>query len=223
LKFTLSIFIAFLTLTAFGKIKTQNINDFLPKGFIILENIKGDLNKDGTEDVVLLLKATDKKQFVVDEYRGKLDRNRRGLIILFNKRDSFELALKNLDCFSSENEDGGIYFAPELSIILKEGNLHISYGHGRYGSWTYIFRFSHYDFKLIGYESIYKSNYASDEPTFDETSINFLTKKKLIKEVIKVLPSGKHIYKNSWKTIDIKQLTKLSEIKDFDELNMSIY
>ncbi len=171
MKFTLSIFIAFLTLTAFGKIKTQNINDFLPKGFIILENIKGDLNKDGTEDVVLLLKATDKKQFVVDEYRGKLDRNRRGLIILFNKRDSF---------------------APELSIILKEGNLHISYGHGRYGSWTYIFRFSHHDFKLIGHESIYKSNYASDEPTFDETSINFLTKKKLIKEVIKVSPSGKH-------------------------------
>lgn len=93
MKFSLAIFITFLTLTAFGQIKTQNISDFLPKSFIIHEEIKGDLNKDGVEDVILLIKATDKKQFVVDEYRGKLDRNRRGLIILFNKRDSFKLAL----------------------------------------------------------------------------------------------------------------------------------
>ena len=173
MKSIFTVFLTFLSLTAFSQIKTKNLSSFLPKGFIIHEEIKGDLNKDGVEDIVLLIKATDEKQFVVDEYRGKLDRNRRGLIILFNKRDSFELALKNLDCFSSENEDGGVYFAPELAIAVKKGNLHISYGHGRYGSWKYIFRFSQDDFKLIGYDSMYKSNYASDEPTFDEISINF--------------------------------------------------
>jgi hypothetical protein len=224
MKSILIIFITFLTTTTFAQVKAnKNFSDFLPKGFIIHEEIKGDLNKDGIEDVVLLIKATDKRQFVVDEYRGKLDRNRRGLIILFNKRDSFELALKNLDCFSSENEDGGVYFAPELALIIKNGNLNISYEHGRYGSWMYVFKAINTDFKLIGYESVYRSNYVFDGIAFDVTSINFLTKKKLIKEVIKVSPKGKEIYKESWKIIDVKQLAKLSEIKDFDEIDMSKY
>lgn len=220
MKSTLAIF---LTLITFSQIKPKSVSDFLPKGFIIHEEIKGDLNRDGIEDVVLLIKDTNKEQFVVDEYRGKLDRNRRGIIILFNKKDSFELALKNLDCFSSEHEDGGVYYAPELAINIKNGNLNISYEHGRYGSWMYVFKFINTDFKLIGYESVYRSNYAFDGIAFDEISINFLTKKKLIKEVIKVSSKGKEIYKESWKGIDVKQLAKLSEIKDFDELDISIY
>lgn len=220
MKSTLAIF---LTLITFSQIKPKSVSDFLPKGFIIHEEIKGDLNRDGIEDVVLLIKDTNKEQFVVDEYRGKLDRNRRGIIILFNKKDSFELALKNLDCFSSEHEDGGVYYAPELAISIKNGNLNISYEHGRYGSWMYVFKFINTDFKLIGYESVYRSNYAFDGIAFDEISINFLTKKKLIKEVIKVSSKGKEIYKESWKGIDVKQLAKLSEIKDFDELDISIY
>lgn len=90
MKSTLAIF---LTLITFSQIKTKTVSNFLPKGFIIHEEIKGDLNRDGIEDVVLLINDTNKEQFVVDEYRGKLDRNRRGIIILFNKKDSFELAL----------------------------------------------------------------------------------------------------------------------------------
>ncbi|MRX46622.1 hypothetical protein [Pedobacter puniceum] len=224
MKSILIIFITFLTTTTFAQVKAnRNVNDFIPQGFVILEEIKGDLNKDGINDVVLLIKATDKEQFVVDEYRGKLDRNRRGIIILFDKKDSFELALKNLDCFSSEHEDGGVYYAPELAISIKNGNLNISYEHGRYGSWMYVFKAINTDFKLIGYESVYRSNYVFDGITFDETSINFLTKKKLIKEVIKVSSKGKEIYKEFWKKIDVKQLAKLSEIKDFDDIDMSKY
>lgn len=90
MKSTLAIF---LTLITFIQIKPKSVSNFLPKGFIIHEEIKGDLNRDGIEDVVLLINDTNKEQFVVDEYRGKLDRNRRGIIILFNKKDSFELAL----------------------------------------------------------------------------------------------------------------------------------
>ncbi|WP_205943805.1 hypothetical protein [Pedobacter aquae] len=50
-----------------------------------------------------------------------------------------------------------------------------------------------------------------------------MTKKKLIKEVVKVSPKGKEIYKETWKKIDVKQLAKLSEIKDFDDIDMSKY
>ena len=88
--------------------------DFIPEGFVLFSETKGDLNKDGKEDLVLVIKATDKSRFVQDEYAGELDRNRRGIRILFQTDNGYELALANDTCFSSEQEDGGVYFPPEL-------------------------------------------------------------------------------------------------------------
>ena len=45
----------------------KNPNDFLPKGFMVFEKINGDLNNDGIEDCVLIIKGTDKKQIIIDE------------------------------------------------------------------------------------------------------------------------------------------------------------
>ncbi|MCB9054228.1 MAG: hypothetical protein H6549_00075 [Chitinophagales bacterium] len=213
-----------LTTTAFGQIaQKQNLTDFLPKGYIVFEKIYGDLNKDGIEDCVLIIKGTAKNQIITDEYRGQLDRNRRGVIVLFNKNGHYELALRNYDCFSSENEDGGVYFPPELSIEIKKGNLYVHYGHGRYGYWIYTFRFQHSDFELIGYDEGYRSNFISDYVTFDEESINFLTKKKVVKEVIKVNAEVEETYKETWRNIIVNKLIQLSEIEDFDELDMTVY
>ena len=116
MKELLTFLMATLTLTTFGQVEQkQNPADFLPKGYVVFEKVNGDLNKDGIEDCVLIITGTDKSKIVTDEYRGKLDRNRRGIIVLFNKKDHYELAVKNYDCFSSANEDGGVYFPPELS------------------------------------------------------------------------------------------------------------
>ena len=94
----------------------QRITDFIPKGYKLFEKISGDLNKDGLDDCVLIIKATRKDGFERD-YEGKLiDRNRRGIIILFTEKDGYKLASKNYNCFSSENEDGGNYFSPELWV-----------------------------------------------------------------------------------------------------------
>lgn len=209
-----------LTTTVFGQVKpNQNPTDFLPQGFGIFEKINGDLNKDGIEDCVLIIKGTDKNQIITDEYRGQLDRNRRGIIVLFNKNGHYELAVKNHDCFSSENEDGGVYFAPQLTIEIKNGNLYFHYGHGRYGHWKYTFRYQNSDFELIGYDQSDKRG----PIVVKETSINFLSKKKLTKEIIKVAAEGQEIFKETWKEIPLNVLIKLSEIKDFADLDMAVY
>jgi hypothetical protein len=207
--------------TVFGQAEQKkNPIDFLPKGFVVFEMINGDFNKDGIEDCVLIIKGTDKNQFITDEYRGQLDRNRRGIIILFNKKDHYELLAKNYTCFSSENEDGGVYYAPELSIEIKKGNLIINYAHGRYGYWGYTFRFQNSSFELIGYDE-------SDNqgPVVNNaTSINFSTKKKLVKvNTNQNADSGEEVFKTTTKRISIDRLLKLSEIKDFDELDMNKY
>lgn len=224
MKEILTFFITTLTIVVYGQVEQkQNLTDFLPKGFVVFEKIIGDLNTDSSDDCVLIIKGTDTSKIIKDEYRGQLDRNRRGIIVLFNKKGHYELAVKNYDCFSSENEDGGVYFAPELSIEIKNGVLYTHYGHGGYGYWKYTFRFQNSDFELIGYDAGYRSNFVSDWVTFDEVSINFLSKKKLTKEIIKAATDGKETFKETWKNLSVNGLIKLSEIKDFDELDMNVY
>jgi len=195
----------------------QNPLDYIPKGFDLFSKESGDLNKDGISDLVLIIKGTDKSNFVQDEYRGELDRNRRGIIVLLKKKGGYELAAKNVDCFSSENEDGGVYYAPELSFLIKKGNLYVEYRHGRYGYWTYTFKYRNGDFELIGYDST--STYG---PIINrETSINFLTKRKQEKvNVNEEAESGDEVFEETWTDIKPKTI-RLSEIEDFDELDFN--
>jgi hypothetical protein len=200
----------------------QNLTNFLPQGYVIFEKSFGDLNKDGSDDCVLIIKGTDKNQIITDEIRGKLDRNRRGIIVLFNKNNHYELAVKNYNCFSSENEDGGVYYVPELYVDIEKGNLTVHFGHGRYGYWKYTFRFQNSDFELIGYDQ------SEDRGPIVESvmSINFLSQKKQEKvntNTNENAEGGEEVFKETWKKIYVNRLIKLSEIKDFDELDMTVY
>lgn len=200
----------------------QNLTNFLPQEYVIFEKSFGDLNKDGSDDCVLIIKGTDKNQIITDENRGKLDRNRRGIIVLFNKNNHYELAVKNYNCFSSENEDGGVYYAPELYVDIEKGNLNVHFGHGRYGYWKYTFRFQNKDFELIGYDQSENRG-----PIVERVmSINFLSQKKQEKvntNTNENAEGGEEVFKESWKKINVNSLIKLSEIKDFDELDLTVY
>ena len=195
----------------------QRIADFIPKGYKLFEKISGNLNKDGLEDCVLIIKATRKDGFERD-YEGRLiDRNRRGIIVLFSEEKGYKVAVKNYNCFSSENEDGGVYFAPYLSIDIRNSKLFVHYAHGRYGYWEYCFRYQDSDFMLIGYES-----FGSQGPTvLGKVSINFLTGVRYDDDNVNKYDDDAE-EKFVRKVIKLKKepLKKLSEIDDFDELEI---
>jgi len=195
--------------------KGKSPEEFVPKGYVIFDTIYGDLNKDKLDDLVFIIKGTDKSKVIQDENRGQLDRNRRCIIVLLNKNEGYELAVKNYDCFSSENEDGGAYFAPELSVEITKDKLFISYGYGRYGYWQYMFRLQDNDLALIGYDSS-----SNNGPVVNvETSINFLTRKKITNvNTNENADSGEEVFEKTEAKIIRSKLMKLSEIKDFDEL-----
>lgn len=197
---------------------STNTADFnIPNGYKLLKKITGDLNGDGLDDHVLIIKATEKEKIVTNRFDEEVDRNRRGILIYLTNNDETFLATKNLNCFSSENEDGGVYFPPELTIEIENEKLSVHYGHGRYGYWKYTFRLHNSDFELIGYDS--SDNYG---PVVNrETSINFLTKKKLTKVNVNqsTEESGDEVFEDTWEDLEVGQLLKLSEIKDFDELD----
>lgn len=201
----------------------QRITDFIPKGYKLFEKISGDLNKDGLEDCVLIIKATRKDGFERD-YEGKLiDRNRRGIIVLFSEEKGYKVAVKNYNCFSSENEDGGNYFSPELGVIIKDSKLYLHYYHGRYGYWEYCFRYQNSDFMLIGYEA----SHDRGPVVLFKTSINFLTGVEYDDENINAYNFNAdsdddseidEVFKRTVVKLKKKPLMKLSEIEDFDEL-----
>ncbi|WP_414659499.1 hypothetical protein ACMHYC_18485 [Acinetobacter courvalinii] len=187
---------------------------YLPAKYQLFEAIEGDLNKDGLKDVVLIVKATDPKAFVQDEYRGQLDRNRRGVIVLLNQKGKYKTLLSNLSCFSSENEDGGVYFPPDLWLEINNNLLDIHYGHGRYGYWRYLFRLEGNDLRLIGYDD---SN--NRGPLIQsQTSINFLTGKKVIRKNMSEDEEEEPRFKETWSKIKQPPIY-LSKVKDFNDLS----
>ena len=187
---------------------------YIPAKYVLFEAIQGDLNNDGIQDLVLIVKATDPTQWVNHEYRGKLDQNRRGIIVLLADKGKYKPILSNLSCFSSENEEGGVYFAPELWLEINKGLLNVHYGHGRYGYWNYSFRLQNQDLRLIGYDS--SSNHGPYVES--ETSMNFLTDKKVIRKNLNEDPDSDPKFKETWSKAKNSPIY-LSMIKDFDELN----
>lgn len=216
------IFIMFLAIgaNAFGQPKARiakSPTEFVPAGYVVFEKIQGDLNKDNQADYVFIIKGTDRNNVVKDEYRGELERNRRGIIIAFKSQDGYELVLENSDCFSSENEDGGVYFAPELSVTISKGNLRLHYAHGRYGYRTYSFRYQNSDFELIGYDDSVNRG-----PVVERSvSINLLSKKMRIRENINEnAKGGDERFKESWKKFALSKPIRLREIVNFDEFEL---
>lgn len=187
---------------------------YVPAKYQLFQAIEGDLNKDGLKDVVLIVKATDPKAFVHDEYRGHLDRNRRGVIVLLNEKGKYKAIVSNLSCFSSENEDGGVYFPPELWMEIKNNLLSFYYSHGRYGYWRYLFRLEGNDLRMIGYDD--SNNHG---PLIEsQTSINFLTGKKVIRKNMSEDEEADPRFKETWSKIDQAPIY-LSKVKDFDDLS----
>jgi hypothetical protein len=195
----------------------NSLLELIPGGYVVTDTIYGDLNKDNQNDVVLLIKNIDPSNVVIDQYRGELDRNRRGVIVAIRNKNVYELAVKNVRCFSSENEDGGVYFAPELNISIDKGSLYFHYMHGRYGYWRYNFRYHGTDFELIGYD---KSE--NRGPVVEKAvSINFLTNKMVIKRNVNQYAEFEdEVFKETWHNFTLAEPYKLNQITDFDRLDI---
>ncbi len=194
---------------------SSRYKSYIPRSYRLTEVITGDLNKNRKTDVVLIVKATDPAKWVNDEYQGKLDRNRRGIIVLVNENGQYKKIIQNLSCFSSEYEDGGVYYAPELLLSVEQGLLNVHYAHGRYGYWRYRFQLKEHDLQLVGYDN--SDNFG---PYINsQTSINYLTQRKLVRENInKNRDDDTPKFKETWYKMN-QAPVYLSKIKDFDRLN----
>ena len=195
--------------------QAKKFKDFIPDQYFLFDAVEGDLNQDGQKDAVLIVKKIDPKGWVNHPDQGKLDRNRRGILVLLQNQFKYQKLMQNLTAFSSENEEGGVYFPPELSVDIRKNILGIHYGHGRYGYWSYKFRLEQQDMRLIGYDL--SSNHG---PYTDyRVSINFLSKQKKHSQNMNLADRDlQEKFKHTWSKVNYSPIY-LSKIKDFDELN----
>ena len=192
--------------------------DFVPEAYKLNEEFRGDLNNDNIEDHVLIIKDTKEEKVVRNGSGDQVDRNRRGVIIILNGKNGYEKVIENKDCFFSENEDGGVYMPPELSIKIENNNLKFHYSHGRYGYWVYIFKYLESDFKLIGF----RSSQNRGPKVLSKTKIDFLNKQRSIyKNLNKHLSVEEEKFEVISEEIEIDGLILLSEIGKFDNLDMT--
>src|SRR5690606_19336456 len=108
-------------------------------------------------------------------------------------------------------------YAPELDVSVEKGALRVHYAHGRYGYWTYIFRYHNSNFELIGYDESQNRG-----PVVERLiSINLMTKKVQIKEnVNENAEGGDERFKESWKKFVLTKPISLREIDDFDDFDL---
>lgn len=136
----------------------------LPKQTTLYDVTKGDLNKDGIEDVAVVIQETFKDKFLPfsdgcdestkdDKWCQIVNKNRRGIVILLSNGDKYEAVVTKRDIFESPNEDGGAYYPPELVVEIKNSELKFFYSYGKYGYWEYVFVLDGKDFRLVKYLS----------------------------------------------------------------------
>jgi hypothetical protein len=159
----------------------KNGNDFVPAGWNILSQAKGDLNHDGTIDIALVLEYKDTVSIVKDE--DTISTQPRILLILFRNPGSTNYSLVQQSNTFILPGDRRYMDDPLQSIKIINGVLHIDFNISySMGSWyadvyNYKFRYHNNQFELIGAD-VYSMHRASHDYT--KYSYDFLTRKRVL-------------------------------------------
>ena len=189
---------------------------FVPKGWKLEKQQSGDLNKDGQDDLLLLLRMDDRKNILKNEGLGQdpFDTNPRILAVAFGNGRSFTLGLENHTLIARTEDpvmDDPVGEAG--GVAIERGTLKVSlYSFASAGSWsagssTFRFRHGKRGFELIGYDS---SSTQRNTGEVEQVSINYLTGKVQISTG--TISDDK--LKDKWRKIPKKKLLLLEEIGD---------
>ncbi|MDP8051369.1 hypothetical protein QJU23_02880 [Pasteurella atlantica] len=194
----------------------NSIKDVIPKNWKIIQEVKGDLNKDKKDDLVFIIEEKDPNKIIKNTSFGRdyLNTNPRGIMIFFNKQNKYVLVEKNLKEFiPSENDANNSCREDPLNKIgINNGILVIPFNYWlSCGSWyvnnaKYKFRYQNKKFELIGFEH-FEIHRASGNKS--ELSINFLTKKKAITTGGNEFSDTEDNPKTIWSKIKIDKLYQL--------------
>jgi hypothetical protein len=158
---------------------------FAPKGWPIEFKSAGDLNADGADDLVLVLRDADPRNILDNAGFGpdRFNTNPRVLVVALHRpQGGYERVLADHTLITRSTEpnlddpleDGS-------SVVVRRGALRVTLhlfanaGGWTMGNMTYSFRFQQGRFVLIGYDS---SMVQRNTGQTEDVSINYLTRKR---------------------------------------------
>lgn len=221
----LIILLSLVTSSVFGKddfrrlvpLTGKSFKDFIPKGYDTLgwrtSIAVGDLNKDGVDDIVLVLKDIEAEQ--------KLDGGGlRPLVVLFKEKDYYRLAAIAMYVVMCK-DCGGAMGDPFVGVSIEKNTLTVYHYGGTAWRWSVDtkFRYQNDDFYLIGKtkNSFWimadcDENANADDAAKDYEDVNYITGDRIRKktsEQCKVLLDKKD-------KIKTKPLIKMANSKVID-------
>lgn len=163
----------------------ETFSNWVPNNWKLIDSEKGDLNRDGIDDVVLVLEETNPANFKENSGSGPsiLNLNPRRLIVLLGSQSGFKEVIHRDALLPSEHiEDMGCLGDPLANggVAIERGNLTINLQDwrscGSYGvvDEKFTFRLQGTRFRLIGYDRSESSRSTGER---SEYSTNYLTDK----------------------------------------------
>jgi hypothetical protein len=164
----------------------KTAEDIVPTGWGIESKVAGDLNSDGRDDFVLVLRARDPRNVVDMREQGgpeHYDTNPRILAVAFaNAAGGYDLALENHTLIMRTTEPSAQDPLDQNGVQpggveIKSQTLKVTLGYfsGNMGHATYTFRYQSGRFALIGYDGIDVDRFKGD---MRDISINYVTRRK---------------------------------------------
>ena len=186
--------------------------EFVPKGYIILDSVSADLNKDNEPDFAMVVESKVKMKEIRESLGNSYEEtnNARILLICFKEKNKFRL-IERSNSFILRSTEGGIMGDPFKGISITTGGvLEIKFEGGSSWRWSLLYKFRYQDnaFRLIGAES---ENYHSGSGKMDSQSFNFLSNKIKWTKGNKV--SGK-IDTTKWIDLNFKELKTFGAFKN---------
>jgi hypothetical protein len=201
----------------------QSVEGFLPWEWRIELKVSGDLNGDGRDDVVLVLRAIDDRNVI--DMRGQggpesFDTNPRILMVAFaNAAGGYDLALENHTLIARTTEPSaqdpldpnGVQ---EGGVAIKKGTLQVTLGYfgGNMGHLTHTFRFQGGRFALIGFDSV---DVERSKGTIRQVSVNYATR-RMERSIGKI---SDDINKVTRTTLPAKPLLTMEQVGDGLQFN----
>lgn len=198
-------FLSFFTLISFTILQSQELKDFaVPKTYEKILETKGDLDKDGKDEIVMIFNITPREEvsgrklYILKDVNGKSKIWKENSTLIFDNKLGF---------YPADNE---------LNISIKNNSLNISqmyFTNSRHTDTSkYTFRFQNGDFYLIG-----ASIQFDDTCEFNfKNEVNFSTGKVIIDEQFSDCDDGsdRKIPENYYKEFTHK-FNKLIKMNDF--------
>jgi len=124
----------------------RSLQSFVPPGWFILRQAKGDLNQDGQEDAALVV--ANKKEKDSDLREEDMPRY---LLLLFKTTDGYQLSASS-DKAILLKRDGGMLGDPFQELKIERGAVVFNFYGGSRDRWggLYRFRYQNGDWYLIG-------------------------------------------------------------------------